>query len=202
MININLLPDEKRRRRKHGGILPAGFVLPREAIIGLIGGFLVLLALCHFVLEVIILVKYVQLKGQQSRWEKVLPEKKEVDDVIKELRDRQARIKIIENVKGSMDVMWAQKLQTISEDLFRGVWLRHLSLEEGVLLLNGSSVSKHKVEMINVHNFLKKLKEDPVFMKGVATVELESIKSRQIGEASVADFIVRVVLEEISQEKE
>ena len=195
MIDINLIPDEKGRRRKRRGILPAGFVLPREVVIGLVGGFLVLLALWHVLLQMVIVVKYVQLKSQQSRWEGVISEKKEVDLVIKELRARQERVKAIESIKGGVDIFWAEKLQAISDVLLRGVWLRRFALEDGNVLINGSAVSKHKLEMISVHNFVAKLKEDPSFMKGISAVELESIKSRKVGEISVADFVIRIVME-------
>jgi Tfp pilus assembly protein PilN len=194
MITINLVPDDKRRRRRRGGLLPAGFVLPREVVIGLIGGFLVLLALWHVLLQGMIVVKYIQLKGQQSRWEKILPEKIEVDKVIKGLQDRQARIKTIESVKADQNISWAKKLQAISDGLPHGTWLRKISFENQDILINGSSVSKHKVEMITVHGFVKQLKESGLFMEGILDVELESIKSRQIGEISVADFVIRATL--------
>lgn len=194
MITINLVPHEKRRKSRHGGFLPAGFVLPREVIIGLIGGFLVLLALWHIFLQGIIVVKYIQLKGQQHRWEKILPEKNKVDVVIKDLRERQARIKTIDSIKADQNISWARKLQAISDHIPRGVWLSQVRFDGGELVMNGSSVSKHKVEMITVHNFVKQLKESADFIDGTAAVELESIKSRRVGEISVADFVIRVVL--------
>jgi Tfp pilus assembly protein PilN len=194
MITINLVPEEKRRRRHRGGLLPVGFVLPREVIFGLIGGFFVLLVLWHVLLQGMIVVKYIQLKGQQSRWQKVLPEKKMIDDVIKDLRERQARVKTIESVKADNNISWSKKMQAISTSLPQGIWLGRVRFENGELLINGSSVSKHKVEMITVHSFVKQLKESPDFMEGVVAVELESIKSRRVGEISVADFVVRAML--------
>ena len=199
MITINLVPEDKRRKQKRGGFLPTGFVLPREVIIGLIGGFLVLLALWHILLQGVIMVKYVQLKSLQGQWEKVLPEKKHVDAVIKELRERQARIKTIETVKADQNLAWAKKLQAISENLPRGIWLRRVSLENKDLFIAGSSVSKHKVEMITVHAFVKQLRESPVFMEGITVVELESIKSRPVGDISVADFVIRVVIKDLAE---
>ncbi|MEW5895481.1 MAG: PilN domain-containing protein [Candidatus Omnitrophota bacterium] len=196
MIDVNLMPGDKRKRRNRNGLLPSGFVLPREVIIGLIGGFLVVLSLWHILLQVIVISRYVQLKGLEGRWEKLLPEKTEVDALIKELTQRQARIKTINQVRGDQGISWAQKLQAISMELPRGVWLRNLLFDEGTLLINGSSVSKHKVEMINVHTFVSKLKEDAGFMKGVQAVELESIKNREVAQVTVADFIIRVVFEE------
>ena len=196
MIEINLISDEKKRRKKGRGLLPAGFVLPREVVIGLIGGFLVFLALWHILLQAVIMVKYIQLKGQQVRWERFLPEKKQVDEVIKNLRDRQAKIKVIEDIRGNTDFSWAKKLNAVSNNIPRGVWLRQWAFEEGGLLIKGSCVSKNKVEMINVHGFVKKMKEDNAFMEGVSTIELESIKNRQVGETTVADFAVRAVVED------
>jgi len=196
MITINLVPDDKRRKNRRGGFLPAGFVLPREVIFGLIGGFLVLLVLWHVFLQGIIMVKYIQLKSLQGRWGKVLPEKTEVDGVIKDLREKQARVKTIESLKSDQNILWAEILQAISENLPRGVWLRRFVFEKQELLIHGSSVSKHKVEMITVHGFVKQLKESLVFIKAFSAVELESIKSRQVGDISVADFVIRMTIKD------
>jgi len=195
MININLLPEKMQRRKSRKGLLPGGLVLPREIVIGLIGGFLVFLAVWHVLLQVVIMGRCIQLRAMESRWKKVMPQKMEVDAVVKELRGLQSRLKAIKSLKGPNEISWSRKLKTLSDDVSYGVWLRQLALEDNTLLINGSSASKHKVEMINVHNFVKALKNDAVFMAGVASMELESIKSRQVGEASVADFVVRVVLE-------
>ena len=55
MININLLPEKMQRRKSRKGLLPGGLVLPREIVIGLIGGFLVFLAVWHVLLQVVIM---------------------------------------------------------------------------------------------------------------------------------------------------
>ena len=56
MIDINLIPQILKRRQKSGFFLPGGFVLPREVIIGLIGGFTVLLVVTHILLQLTIIM--------------------------------------------------------------------------------------------------------------------------------------------------
>lgn len=177
-------------------MLPVGFVLPREVIIGLIGGFIVILAATHILCQVVIMVKFFHLKSQQSHWARILPEKKEVDDVMKELRSRQMRLKTIDSVSDSSGISWAEKLNALSNSLLRGIWLRSIEVGETGVLIYGSSVSKHKLEMITIHNFVKKIKENDMLTKGVVLVELDSIKSRRVGELSVADFVIRIQLEQ------
>lgn len=202
MISINLIPEDKQKRRRRGGILPVGFVLPREVIIGLIGGFIVLLLATHILFQAIILVKFVDLKSKQAYWNKILPEKTKVDDVMAQLRSRNLRIKTINDIRSSSGISWARKLNAISDAMLRGIWLRSIEKEGATILIEGSSVSKHKVEMITVHNFVKNLKENEMLMRGVSLVELDSIKTRKVGDTSVADFMVRIELEKKEEKSE
>jgi len=200
MIDINLVPADKGRRQKKTGFFHAGFMLPREVIIGLIGGFLVLLALGHVVLQVTIVGRYIQLKHQQDQWQKVMPAKQEVDRVMKDLQIRQVRYKAVRGITGSMDMPWAAKLSALSLHLPKEIWLSDIILESGNLTITGSSVSKHNLEKISVYNYVKRLKQDGLFMEGVVSVEVESVKSRLIGGTPVADFVIRVMLSQNESE--
>lgn len=194
MIDINLIPAEKGRRQKKTGLFHAGFMLPREVIIGLIGGFLVLLALGHVVLQVTIVAKYIQLKHQQDRWQKIMPAKQEVDRVMKDLQNRQVRYKTVRGITGPESISWAAKLGALSLHLSKEIWLNDLVFESGNLTIKGSSVSKHNLEKISIYNYVKRLKQDELFMEGVVSVEVESVTSRMIGATPVADFVIRVIL--------
>ena len=195
MIHINLIPVEQGRRQKKKGLFHAGFMLPREVIIGLIGGFLVLLAVGHIVLQVVIMTNYVQLKHQEEQWRRILPEKKGVDKVVKDLQARQTRYKALKDIRDCADISWAGKLNSLSNALPRGIWLSDIVFEDSTLFVRGSSVSKHNVEKINIYNYVKKLKEDGVLMEGVSSIEVESVKSRLVQETPVADFVIRMALE-------
>lgn len=202
MIDINLIPVDKGRRRKKGGFLHAGFMLPREVIVGLIGGFLVLLALGHILLQVAVMIQYVELKQQKEQWKKILPAKKEVDKIMKDLQTRQLRYKAIMDIRGSSDISWAGKLNALSLELPRGVWLRGVLFEEGSLLIRGSSFSKQEMEKINIYSYVKRLKENKTLMDGVISIEVELIESRQIAGTPISDFVIRMIFERDAVDEE
>ena len=60
--------------------------IPKEAIVGLVGGLFVLLFLVHVVLQVIIIVKWVQYERHNSLVKTMASDKEMVDSVLDELR--------------------------------------------------------------------------------------------------------------------
>jgi len=165
-------------------------VLPRETVIALMGGALFFLLFIHAVLQFVIAIKFVQIKRYEKQLAQIAPEKANADRIVQELRVLQAKVKAIENVAGQEKLLWARKLNAISNVLPRGVWLTRLTFQDGILIVQGSAVSKSKNEMSNVHNFTSSLKNDPLFNKNLGNVELGLIKSRKINTTQVADFTI------------
>jgi len=191
MIESNLTPAEFQRKRRGSGLLPKGFLLPREVIIGLIGGFFVLLISLNVFLQVLIVFKWIGHASLTRRWEKVLPERESLTRVEKDLRKRQARIASIQKILGQHDINWSQKLSVMSEAIPRGVWFTRILFEEESFLIQGSAVSKQKMEKINVTKFLTKLKETEDFVKDFKEMDIESIRSRDISGTPISDFVIR-----------
>ncbi len=191
MIEINLTPAEFQRKRKGSGLLPKGFLLPREVIIGLIGGFFVLLISLNVFLQVLIVFKWIGHASLTSRWEKVSPERENLKRIEQDLRKRQARIASIQKILGQHDISWSQKLSIMSEAVPRGVWFNRILFEEDFFLIQGSAVSKQKLEKINVTKFLTKLKETEAFVKDFKEIDIESIRSRDISGTPISDFVIR-----------
>ena len=98
MININLVPQHLRKRRKLS-ILPVAFLnLPREAVVGLIGGLFVILFVVHIILQFVIFVKLFQYGKYQRQWNRVRPDKMKVDLVVKKMQSLQSKIDSIKNM--------------------------------------------------------------------------------------------------------
>ena len=168
--------------------------LPKEAIIGLVGGLLVFLFIVHLILYIAIFTKISQYKREKKEWEKILPEKNKADAVIGELRDLQNKINSIEKIKSDKRILWSQKLNDIGDNIPRGVWLNKISINEAVLLIDGSAVSKTRDEMTSVGNFVANLKRTSSFMNGLKNMELGSIQRRQFKSIDMVDFIITAKL--------
>lgn len=194
MIEINLVPPHLRKKKKSS--LGAAFNIPKETIIGLIGGLLVLLLLSHIVLQALIFVRYAQHKSYQKQWESINPDKEKVDVIISELRSLQAKTKALNEITYDKRTLWAPKLNTLSDNIPREVWLTRISLENETLLIQGSAVSKVRNEMVSVGNFVSTIKEQKGFQEDLATMELGSIQRRNIKAVEVVDFVITAKLTE------
>ena len=193
MIEINLLPAELKRKRK-SSILPKGFKIPLEMVIGAGGGLLILLILVHIFLLFMNITKLAQHRSLKAQWEKILPDKKNVDGIISELRLLQTKLKSIEDITGTEKIRWSKKLNIISDNMPRGVWLKKIALSEDKLFIDGSAISKANEEMINIHNFASNLKKDPDFLSQLSDLELGSIQRRKVSNVDISDFLINAKL--------
>ena len=80
--------------------------LPAEAIVGLFRRVLVFLFIAHFILQVIIFVRFARHAKEKRQWENILPEKNKVDVVIGELRGLQSKITSVGKVTTEKKVFW------------------------------------------------------------------------------------------------
>jgi Tfp pilus assembly protein PilN len=196
MIEINLLPPQLRKKRKASNLVSQSINLPRETVIALVGGFLFLLLFVHAVLQFVIGIKFVQIKRHERQLASIAPEKANTDRVIQELRILQSKVKSIESIAGQRKVIWAKKLNAISDAAPRGVWLTRLTFQDGILIIQGSAVSKSKNEMTNVHAFTSNLNNNKEFTENLSNIELGLIKSRKVSATQVADFTITADVEQ------
>jgi Tfp pilus assembly protein PilN len=190
MININLTPPHLRKKEKPH--LLGKVNIPLEVIIGCGGGLLVLLGVVHVLLLFVNIGKLAQHKALEKQWETMKPSKENVDSVVSEMRALQGKYKSIEEITGKAGVSWAKKLNILSDNLPRGVWLRKVALEEGVLYIEGSAIPKETSEIISIHHFTTNLKQDASFMEHFMDLELGSIQRRRIKTVEIADFVVTI----------
>ncbi len=189
-IDINLLPPELQKKKS---ILTEG--LPKEVLVGSVGGILVLLLLVHAGLFFLNLRFFKQHKRLSREWEQLTPAKANVDQVVAELRVLQKEHGEIEAIMKDKGISWARKLNALSDNLSKGVWLRKMVFDGESFVLEGSALSRENREMKNVHQFTANLKDDAVFMDRLADIELSGIQTRKIKKVNIADFIIEAELE-------
>jgi Tfp pilus assembly protein PilN len=196
MIEINLVPENLRKKRKGRKIGESDIsTLPKETFIGVCGGFLGLLLIIHVMLQAVIFLKLASQTQYKKQWEEILPEKASVDKVLDELKKMRSKVKSIEEAIGSQRILWSKKLNEISDDMARGVWINKIELVEDTLLIQGSAVSKDNTEILNAHKFASNLKNDEEFKKYFSDIEIGIHSTTKLGIASVADFTVNATLE-------
>ena len=194
MISINLVPEKKRRKKKRNAFLGGGLSLPREAVVGLVGGIVALLLFIHIVLQLLITVKFVQHKKYEEEMKKIGVQKENSDLVLQKLKAKQAQYREIEAIATRSKILLSQKLNAISDSIPRGVWLNRISFDKDALLIEGSAVSKTATEMISVHDFTAKLKEKQGFAESFLNLELGLIKRRKVNTTPLADFTIKADL--------
>lgn len=194
MININLVPDHLRKNRK-SQLIPLEFLrLPKESVVTLIGGVLVPMFIISSVLLMTIFVKFSLLKKESRHWQAILPGKNKVDAVMADLRDLQSKIGSIERATIKKRILWSRKLNDISNQIPRGVWLNKLSFDNKLLLIDGSVVSKMKDEMVSLGDFVENLKNAEGFVGDLDNIDLGSFQRRQIKAVDIVDFVITVKL--------
>lgn len=190
MIEINLIPYSLRKKKSKLSL--AEFNIPLEIVIGLGGGLVVLLALAHITLLAINIRDLAKHKEFQKQMEAISPGKQQVEKVINELRTLQNTQKAVQGILPARKIHWAQKLNILSDSIPRGVWIRRISLEGAVLLIEGSAISTDNEAMINVHQFTSTLKSQREFLEHFSDLELGSIQRRKIKHVDIADFMITV----------
>ncbi len=188
MIDINLIPPHLRKKEKNK--LLGKVNIPLEFIIGCGGGLLVLLGIIHVLLLFVNIGKLTQHKTLQKQWETMRPGKENVDSVVSEMRIFQGKYQAIEDITGKSGLSWAQKMNILSNSLPRGVWLKKIALNEKMLFVEGSAISKETTEIITIHRLTSNLKEDDHFLEYFSDLELGSIQRRKIKNVEIADFVV------------
>lgn len=176
--------------------------IPLEVVIGSAGGLLFLLILAHVGLLMVNVTKLKQHKQLKAEWAQIEPQKQQADEVVKEMRLLQNKYKDIAAISGGEVILWAQKLNAISDNMPRGVWLSKIALNDEMFFIEGSAISRQQNEMISVHNFTAKLKKHPLFFVGLSELELGSIQRRSQGKIDIADFLITTKIAKANEEDE
>jgi len=191
MIDINLSPPELRKGKKRS-LLPGGFNIPKEVVIGSVGGLFILLIFVHIILLFTNITRISKHKSLKKEWEIILPSKTNVDKVINEMRVLEKSFESVTKITGQDSILWSEKLNMISDVMPRGVWLRRMSFDEDIFFIEGSAIARQQNEMVNVHQLTSRLKNNEKFLDGLEDLELGSIQRRSVKTLEIADFLITI----------
>ena len=133
------------------------------------------------------LVRDVRLNSLKSKWEKVLPQRKVLEEFNLENAlisgdAREIQRFLLERIN------WSEKLNKLSLSLPDGLWLESISASGKEFYLRGKAVSLDKTEVSLIRNYVDEIKNQPGFMKNFNSLEVTSIQKGVIGAYEVADF--------------
>lgn len=119
MIEINLLPESMRREKREGS---------KEIFLFSIGGLLVgLLILTWILLSLQIIVVNRKISHLEREWKELLPITEETAMLIEKKRQFEERGTVLDTLmKGRL--LWAKKLNQVSNLVPEGVWLSNISI--------------------------------------------------------------------------
>lgn len=195
MVEINLIPVALRKKGKGSGS-SLSLNIPYEILLGVGSGVVLLLVTIHLILGVWWMMGNGHLSLSKEQWQKVLPDKTQMDSMNQESGDLNGKIKTLAEMTTKKFLQWSFKFNVISDDLPKGLWIRRMTLDKAALTIEGSVVSKTQNEINNVGLFVSVLKKKSDFMKDFSSVEVNSIQRGRNNAVDVTDFTVMAKLNE------
>lgn len=166
-------------------------------LILIVGALGLLLVLVHLLLVGRLIVQKMRLSGLRRSFQQIEAPKKQVDVLKEEMRKIEARVNAYAILTDrTKQIIWAKKLNQLSDFLPSGMWLTKLSFFEKQLIIEGSAISKRGEEMVLVGKFTSALKDDTDFAKDFKAIELTSINRKSIKNIEVADFVISASLKD------
>ena len=186
MIEINFLPPEIKKK-KSLPVIPSGLAIKIfSTVIGILVGI-------HVVIILIMFSGKLYLGMLNKKVTERRPKSEEITSIrsgIKKFEEEQA---IIDQLFGKK-LIWAHKLNILSDTIPVGIWLDRLILTDKLFSLEATAVSLKSDEMKLISSFLDSLKKEPAFYSDFEDLALKSIQRRSIKAIEVVDFNIAGLL--------
>ncbi len=194
MIDINLVPITLRKKSGQGILSGLTLNLPQEILLGVGGGFVLLLLAVHLLLGSMMVVNLIRVGVSKAQWQELLPDKNALDAIGNEVKDLKKKMNTINDITTKHSIGWSRNLNVISDNLTTGAWLKRITVDSKALVIEGCVFSKVQNEIVTVGSLVSSLKKDDGFMKAFQSVEVDSIQRNKLKVTEVADFNVSVKL--------
>lgn len=194
MININLVPPELIKRKKYQWVRKVAKSMPAEVFIGAVGGSLALLLAVNVLLQMIIFIQLANVQRLQITQDLMTPERRQVNEVLGNLKTLRQKIAVIEGVTTGKRISWTKKLNAVSDLMLPALWLEHVALDEKSFSLSGKAVSTKGNEFVIVNKFYANFKNSPVLMNGLRNPELVLGERKKEKTLEVGLFSIKAAL--------
>jgi len=180
MIEINLLPEELRKKRREIKVISE---ISKAIILRII----VIVFFIHLGLGLLTLIRLINLHRLNRIWSEFGGKREEFDNLRKEMETLE-KIKLDLNKLAGIKILWSKKLNIISDKIPKGIWLREIFCSKDKFKIEASCVSKKLDKTERIRNFLENLRKDSDFSKDFRSLELESVTRKSIKGQEILDF--------------
>jgi len=189
MIEINLLPEEMRKKRQPQFKLDLEMEKVKIIGGGAAAGILIILILFCMIGS---FVRKKQAQRLLLKEQNFAAETLDIETINKEIVTLKAKMNMMDGVT-SRRFLWAEKLNYLSDLILPGIWFTRIRTDsEDKLVVEGSVISKQEEAMATVGKFMKNVRDHQAFFKDFSNIKLESVQRKSIDERDVVDF--RIVL--------
>ena len=195
MIELNLLPDEMKAKKKKMMELQE-INLP---FVPITVGFIACLIAIH-----ILLIGYTGLQKNtlskvNREWEAMAPGQKELNELRGRVRQIEAKVTAIDELTKNR-VTWASVLNEIRDTIIQNVWISDISLQrqgdQKVLVIEGYVAGSSGEATSTVGKFLHALKGNAKFSSYFRDVKLDGIRSSIVMTYEVMRYRITAPLKE------
>lgn len=186
MIEINLLPEELRKKEERINIL-AELPIQRGAIVFVSAFFVIqlLASVYAFTLSSHMKVTRSEIAAMTATNKEIAAQKTRMILIKKRIEKGEAVTR--------RSFYWSEFLNALSNSVTKGAWLTSLSIvtndKVSHLKLGGSVVGKGE-ETAYTGKFIKELKANPLFGELFDEIELSTINQKKIKDFDVYDFVI------------
>lgn len=217
MIEINLLPEEAKKKKRSAPKIDASMIdlssVPVIKIFMAAIGAILVIQLALFIIGVISGATFKSLKLE---YRDIMPKKQETENLKKQVDVTYKKVTAIDELMVKR-FSWEKKLNSLSDSIIPGIWLTELQYNEkltnvGVpkiakrssarkkpvqaaestlsryLILSGAAFSKDEEGTAVIGRFMKSLKDDTAFYSDFSDIELGTIKREDFDGQEIMTF--------------
>ncbi len=194
MIEINLLPEKLRTKKRQPLALPAVPFIP--IAIGAIGLLIALQAL------LIVWVQATQMtfNSLNRKYSSISSSNLQAIALDNNLKEISSKVEAVDKLLNSRFQL-AKKLNDLSDSVVSGIWLKSIDIKKGeapgepgvlreVLVLEGSSIVSGEKADGFIGRFIDSLKDNASFSADFEEIELSKVERTKIKNTEVMDFII------------
>ena len=187
MIELNLLPKEFRKKKKHSARIPSLPSLPIAA--GVLAVFIAL----NFILGFFDMNSRNSLAVLNEKWDSMRPEREKTEKLTNEISSLEKRVAAIRKI-AKPDLNWTKLLEGLSQAVIPNIWVSGFELKsakpngKGFFEIEGYALGKSEQATRLVSKFISNLEGIKEFSDSFETIELKNINKREFAEEEVMLF--------------
>jgi len=190
MIEINLLPEEIRKKNKPAFKIDIEMGKVKFIAAGIVLGLISLLIL----FSIGSCVRKKQILNLMAKKQTLSSQSSEIEIIDKNINALNTKIALLNQIV-SRDFLWAAKLNQLSDLILPGIWFTRLYIiSNDSMVIEGSAISKQEEAVALVGKFIRKIKEDAVFFDSFENIKLESVQRKSTEGKDIVDFKIVVYL--------